>query len=201
MRLGGHSRMARQEDHLGTSLLLAELRERFAGFNLELHPDKTRLIEFGRFAADSRRRRREGKPETFDFLGFTHACSRTRKGSFAVLRFPIKRRMRAKLRAIKESLRRRMHQPVAQTGRWLESVLRGWYRYYAVPRTWAYLRSFRRHVMWLWWRTLRRRGDKRKASSAQVHRLAERWLPHPRILHPYPSQRLAVRTQGRSPVR
>ncbi|MFQ5807750.1 MAG: group II intron reverse transcriptase/maturase [Phycisphaerae bacterium] len=180
---------------------LGELGQRFARFNLELHPDKTRLIEFGRFAAERRRRRGEHKPETFDFLGFTHACSRTRKGRFAVLRYPIKRQMRAKLKAIKAELWRRMHRPVAETGRWLQSVVSGWLRYYAVPRTYRWLQRFRRHVMWLWWRTLRRRGDKRKSNWPQVYRLADRWLPVPRIWHPYPEQRLAVRTQGRSPVR
>jgi len=180
---------------------LTELRERFAKFNLELHREKTRLIEFGRFAAERRRRRGEGKPETFDFLGFTHACSRTRKGTFAVLRFPMKRRMRAKLKELKQALWRRMHCPVTETGWWLQSVVRGWLRYYAVPRTYRWLSSFRQHVMWLWWWTLRRRGDKRKLSWARLYRLAARWLPVPRILHPYPDERLAVRTQGRSPVR
>ena len=148
-----------------------------------------------------RLRPEEGRPETFDFLGFTHACSRTRKGTFALLRFPMKRRMRAKLKAIKQSLWRRMHRPVAETGRWLQSVVRGWLQYYALPRTSRWLSSFRWQVIWLWWRTLRRRGDKRKSNWPQVYRLAARWLPLPRILHPYPEQRLAVRTQGRSPVR
>ena len=180
---------------------LSELRERFAKFNLELHPEKTRLIEFGRYAAERRERRGAGKPETFDFLGFTHACSRTRKGTFAVLRFPIKKRVRAKLRAIKEALWRRMHRPVAETGRWLQSVVSGWLRYYAVPRTYPWLSSFLRHVLRLWRWTLCRRGDKRKPTWERAYRLAARWLPKPRILHPYPAQRLAVRTQGRSPVR
>lgn len=180
---------------------LGALHERLAKFNLELHPDKTRLIEFGRFAAERRKRRGQRKPETFDFLGFTHACSRTRKGAFMVLRYPIKQRMRAKLRAIKDGLRRRMHRPVAETGRWLQSVVRGWQQYYAVPRTYRWLKGFRLRVMWLWWRVLGRRGDKRKPNWPQVYRLAVRWLPLPRILHPYPAQRLAVMTQGRSPVR
>jgi len=180
---------------------LVALRQRFAKFNLELHPQKTRLFEFGRFAAERRRRRGEGKPQTFDFLGFTHACSRTRKGTFAVLRFPMKRRMRAKLKAIKQALWRRMHRPVAETGQWLQTVVSGWLRYYAVPRSSRWLNAFRRQVVWLWWRTLRRRGDKGKTSWERVYRLADRWLPPPRILHPYPDQRLRVRTQGRSPVR
>jgi len=180
---------------------LEELGQRLAKFHLELHPAKTRLIEFGRYAAERRARRGAGKPETFDFLGFTHACDATRTGRFIVLRFPRKRRMRAKLRAIKDALWRRMHRPVAETGVWLATVLRGWYRYSAVPRTSRWLATFRWHVLWLWWRTLRRRGDKRKMSRAQRYRLAARWLPLPRIVHPYPAQRLAVRTQGRSPVR
>ncbi len=180
---------------------LGELRRRFAKFNLELHPDKTRLLEFGRFAAEGRKRRGRGKPETFDFLGFTHACSRTRKGRFTVLRYPISRLVRAKLRSIKEGLWRRMHRPVAETGRWLQSVVSGWQRYYAVPLTYRWLNRFRLRVMWLWWRSLRRRGDKRKTTWPQVYRLASRWLPPPRILRPYPDQRLTVRIQGRSPVR
>jgi len=180
---------------------LGELHQRLAKFNLELHPDKTRLIEFGRFAAERRKRRGQRKPETFDFLGFTHACSRTRKGAFMVLRYPIKKRLRAKLAAIKDGLRRRMHWSVAETGRWLQSVVSGWLRYYAVPRTSPWLNMFRYRVIRLWWWTLRRRGDKRKSNWAQVFRLAAHWLPLPRILHPYPEQRLAVTTQGRSPVR
>ena len=180
---------------------LVELRQQLARFRLELHPEKTRLMEFGRFASENRRRRGEGKPETFDFLGFTHACSRTRKGTYTVLRFPMAGRIRRTLRAIKDSLKRRRHRPVAETGAWLAQVLRGWYRYYAVPRTSRWLSSFRWQVQWLWWRVLRRRGDKGKASWARAYRLGCRWLPYPRIVHPYPDQRLAVRTQGRSPVR
>jgi group II intron reverse transcriptase/maturase len=171
---------------------LGELRDRFARFNLELHPTKTRLIEFGRFAAERRARRGEGKPETLDFLGLTHVCSRTRKGTFAVLRIPIKKRMRAKLKAIAEGLRWRMHASVVETGKWLRLVLGGWYRFYAVPRSFPWLRSFRRQVMWLWWRVLRRRGDKGKITWERVYRLADRWLPKPRILHPYPDQRVRV---------
>lgn len=180
---------------------LVELRERFAKFHLELHPEKTRLIEFGRFAAERRQRQGQRRPETFNFLGFTHACDRTREGWFTILRLPMKRRMRAKLKALKETLRQRRHQPVAETGAWLEVVLRGWYRYYAVPRTFRWLWVFRRQLVWLWRQALRRRGDKRKATWAYVTRQAARWLPLPRILHPYPAQRLAVRTQGKSPVR
>ena len=180
---------------------LDALRRRLAQFGLELHPDKTRLIEFGRFASETRRRRGAGKPETFDFLGFTHACSRTRKGAFTVLRFPMASRMRRTLQAIREALHRRRHRPVAETGAWLAQVVRGWYRYFAVPRTSRWLSAFRWRVQWLWWRVLRRRGDKGKASWSRAYRLGQQWLPSPRILHPWPAARLAVRTQGRSPVR
>jgi len=180
---------------------LLELRERLAKFKLELHPEKTRLMEFGRFASEDRRRRGEGKPETFHFLGFTHACSQTRKGAYTVLRFPMAGRVRRTLRAIQESLKRRRHRPVVETGAWLAQVLRGWYRYYAVPRTSRWLSSFRWQVQWLWWRILRRRGDKGKASWKRAYRLGCRWLPYPRIVHPYPAVRLAVRTQGRSRMR
>ena len=179
----------------------AALSQRLAKFHLELHPEKTRLIEFGRFAADHRRRRGAGKPETFDFLGLTHACDRTRKGAFTVLRTPMKPRVRATLRALKAALWRRMHRPLSETGRWLQSVWRGWLQYYAVPRSYAWLAAFRRAVIWLWWRALRRRGDKKKITWKRLLRLADRWLPRPRILHPYPSQRLAVNTRGGSPVR
>jgi len=180
---------------------LAALRERFSKFNLELHGQKTRLIEFGRFAAENRQSRGDGKPETFDFLGFTHVCGKTRKGRFTVVRRPMKQRMRAKLRAIKQDLWRRMHRPIPETGSWLRSVVSGWYRYYAVPLTYRTLQSFRRQVMWLWYRTLRRRSDKDRTTWPRLYRLSDRWLPTPRILHPYPSERLCVTTQGRSRMR
>ena len=178
-----------------------QLRERLAQFKLQLHPDKTRLLEFGRYATERRQRRRQGKPETFDFLGFTHACDRTRRGDFTVLRFPSKKKMRAKLKALKDELRRRLHRPVAETGKWLASVLRGWYGYYAVPRTYRWLDRFRRHVVWLWRWTLRRRSHKDHTGWDRIYHLAARWLPTPRIIHPYPEKRLAVMTAGRSPVR
>jgi len=180
---------------------LAALRERFSKFNLELHGEKTRLIEFGRFAAENRQSRGDGKPEPFDFLGFTHVCGKTRKGRFTVVRRPMKQRMRAKLRAIKQDLWRRMHRPIPETGSWLRSVVSGWYRYYAVPLTYRTLQSFRRHVMWLWYRTLRRRSDKDRTTWPRLYRLSDRWLPTPRILHAYPSERLCVTTQGRSRMR
>lgn len=178
-----------------------ELQERFHKFNLELHAKKTRLIEFGRFAADSRAERGRGKPETFNFLGFTHICGKTRKGKFIVLRKPMKKRMQAKLKEIKIELRRRMHDPVPEVGCWLQSVVNGWYRYYAVPLTYRKLVSFRRRVGWLWMRTLRRRSQKIGVSRQRLYRLLDQWLPEPRILHPYPWDRLRVWTRGRSPVR
>ena len=178
-----------------------ELRERFHKFNLELHAEKTRLIEFGRFAAASRAERGRSKPETFNFLGFTHICGKTRKGKFIVLRKPMKKRMQAKLKEIKIELRRRMHDPVPEVGCWLQSVVNGWYRYYAVPLTYRKQVSFRRRVGWLWMRSLRRRSQKTGVSRQRLYRLLAQWLPEPQIVHPYPWDRLRVWTRGRSPVR
>jgi RNA-directed DNA polymerase len=172
--------------------LLQDLRERLAKFGLELHPDKTRRIEFGRSAETSRARRGEGKPETFDFLGFTHICGKTRNGAFTVRRQTIGKRMRAKLQEIKQQLRRRMHEPVPQTGKWLQSVVQGYFNYHAVPGNLDRLGDFRERVTRYWRRTLRRRGQRRPINWARLHRLADRWLPRPRVLHPYPAQRFAV---------
>jgi RNA-directed DNA polymerase len=180
---------------------LDELRERFRRFNLELHADKTRLLEFGRFAATKRQRRGQGKPQTFNFLGFTHACDKTRTGKFIVLRRTMAVRMRAKLRFIKQQLRKRLHEKVAQTGRWLRSVLSGHYRYYGVPRNGEALNRFRGAVWRLWWRSLCRRSQKGWLNLRRYVPLAARWLPLPRVYQPYPEQRLAVFIQGKSPVR
>ncbi|MFQ5927784.1 MAG: group II intron reverse transcriptase/maturase [Terriglobia bacterium] len=183
---------------------LVELRKRLAKFCLELHPDKTRIIEFGRFAAENRRRRGQGKPETFDFLGFTHSCAKTRKGKFAVLRQTKKKRMQRKLKAVKAELRRRLHQPVPEVGAYLRSVVLGHFRYYGVPRNGPALCSFRQGVVWLWWRSLRRRSQKHRRTKKlrrRFWRWVRRFLPNACILHPYPEQRLVVITQGRSPVR
>jgi group II intron reverse transcriptase/maturase len=171
-----------------------ELGQRFQKFNLELHTEKTRLIRFGRCAADGRTTQGQGKPETFNFLGFTHICGKTRKGKFIVLRKPMKNRMQAKLKEIKIELHRRMHDPVADVGRWLRSVVHGWYRYYAVPLTFRKLVSFRRRVGWLWIRTLQRRSQKPGNSRQCLYRLLAQWLPEPQILHPYPWERLRVMT-------
>jgi group II intron reverse transcriptase/maturase len=172
---------------------LYELRKRFTRFGLELHPEKTRLIEFGRYAAERRKQRRESKPETFDFLGFTHYCGTTRKGTFQLKRKPIAKRMRAKLKAIKQELRKRRHARVWAQGAWLRSVVQGWYRYYAVPDTSLYLQEFRTQVNRHWLRALRRRSQTgRRWSWAKMQPLLKRWIPQPHILHPYPTQRLHV---------
>jgi len=180
---------------------LSELRERFRKFNLELHADKTRLIEFGRFAAENRRRRGDGKPETFDFLGFTHVCDKTRNGKFIVLRQTMRQRLRAKLKQLKEELRTRWHVPIPAVGQWLRSVLLGHYHYYGVPRNQRKLNAFRYQVYRLWLRALRRRSQRQRRLYARMNRLATQWLPAPRVFHPYPEHRLCVNTRGRSPVR
>ena len=169
--------------------LLKEFRERLARFGLELHPEKTRLIEFGRFAGSSRERRGEGKPETFTFLGFTHYCGRTRNGSFTIWRRTAGKRLRAKLSEIQQTLRLRMHQPVGKVGEWLGRVVKGYYLYHAVPGNLSSLGVFRHRLCRMWRRVLRRRSQKRSLQWENLNRLFERWLPHPRILHPYPSTR------------
>jgi RNA-directed DNA polymerase len=173
-----------------------QLRERMAQFGLTLHPDKTRLIEFGRFAADNRDKRGEGRPETFAFLGFTHISGKTRKGWFQVKRQSIGKRMRSKLQEIKLQLRRRMHDPVGNTGRWLRSVVRGWLNYHAVPDNSQAIQQFRTQVTRLWLHSLRRRSQRgrHRWNWDRMNRLAESWLPKARVLHPYPDQRLIVTT-------
>jgi len=163
-----------------------ELRERFVKFNLELHAEKTRLLEFGRFAAERRQKRGEGKPATFDFLGFTHICGKTRPGRYTVLRQTIRKRRVAKLAEIRDQLRRRLHWPVGEVGQWLRLVLQGYYRYYAVPRNYPALRTFYNEVTRLWYRSLRRRSQKTRVNWKRMSTLVKRWLPRPRILHPYP---------------
>jgi len=172
---------------------LGDLGERFAEFSLELHPDKTRLIEFGPFAARNRRKRGLGKPETFDFLGFTHICGKGRSGGFWVKRITIKKRMRAKLAEVKYQVRRRRHQPIPEQGRWLASVVRGHYAYYAVPGNARAIRRFRFQVKWHWLKSLRRRSQRHRLTWQRMNRIAERWLPPARTLHPYPEARFAAR--------
>ena len=170
---------------------LENFRERLGKFGLELHPDKTRRIEFGRFAEQNRKRRGEGKPETFDFLGFTHISGKNRLGRFTVKRKTIRKRLRAKLREIKQQLRARMHDPVRQTGSWLKSIVQGHFNYYAVPGNLDSLGIFRERILGHWRHALCRRHQ-RPFSWTRALALAARWLPEPRVLHPYPAVRFAA---------
>jgi group II intron reverse transcriptase/maturase len=179
----------------------AELRERLAEFNLELNAEKTRLIRFGRFAAQQRTERGLGKPETFQFLGFTHICGKTKAGRFKLKRVTDKKRMRKKLSAVKAELIRRRHLPIPDQGRWLASVIRGHCNYYAVPDNSAAINAFRYRLIGHWLMALRRRSQRTRLTWKRMYRLAERWLPQVRILHPWPNDRFDARTQGRSPVR
>jgi group II intron reverse transcriptase/maturase len=169
------------------------MRARLQEFSLSLHPEKTRLIEFGRHAAARRAQRGLGKPETFDFLGFTFVCGKSRRGRFLVERKTRRDRMRAKLGEIKEAMRRRRHQPIPVQGKWLRQVATGFFAYHAVPTNGRTLGAFRYHVTNLWRRTLRRRSQKDRTTWARMTKLADDWLPRPRILHPGPSHRFAVR--------
>jgi group II intron reverse transcriptase/maturase len=180
---------------------LVALRERFAKFALELHPEKTRLIEFGRFAAERRQKRGLGKPETFEFLGFTHICAKTRSGRFTLKRVTSKKRMRAKLSEVKAELMRRRHLPIPEQGRWLASVVRGHCNYYAVPSNSDAIIAFRTQATRHWCHALRRRSQRSRLDWERMNRLATRWLPPARVTHPYPEMRFDARTQGRSPVR
>jgi RNA-directed DNA polymerase len=180
---------------------LADLRERFAKFALELHPEKTRLIEFGRFAAERRQKQGLGKPETFEFLGFTHICAKTRSGRFTLKRVTSKKRMRAKLNEVKAELMLRRHLPIPEQGRWLASVVRGHCNYYAVPSNSDAIIAFRTQATRHWCHALRRRSQRSRLDWERMNRLATRWLPPARVTHPYPEARFDAKTQGRSPVR
>src|SRR5713226_6734548 len=169
------------------------MRERLTEFALTLHPEKTRLIPFGRFAAAERAKLGLGKPETFDFLGLTHICGRTRQGRFQIRRKSRRDRRSAKLREIKDELRRRILQPIPEQGRWLKLVITGYYAYHAVPTNSRSLGAFRDHVIRLWGRTLRRRSQKHTLTWERMGKVADDWLPQPRILHPWPSIRFAVK--------
>ena len=178
---------------------LNAVKERFGGFGLDLHPDKTRLIEFGRFASERRRERGQGKPETFDFLGFTHYCAETGQGRFQLGRKPEAKRMARTLKRLKEALRRRMHHKVVVTAKWLGKVVDGWLNYYAVPTSFLSLSRFADRLTRLWLRCLRRRSQKDRFSLASLMALRGAHWPKLEIRHPWPSQRLAVSTtQGRS---
>lgn len=173
----------------------AELTERFRKFQLELHPEKTRLLEFGPFAVENRKKRGEGKPETFNFLGFTHICGTKRSnGRFTVLRQTMRKRLQAKLSEVKTELRRRMHHPIPEVGQWLRSVVGGHIRYYGVPMNSPALLIFRFQVGWLWHRALSRRSQNGRVPWDRMRRLIARWLPPARVSHPYPLRRLGVVT-------
>jgi len=173
---------------------LTEFRDRLAKFGLELHAEKTRLIQFGRFAALNRKERGQGKPETFTFLGFTHFCGTRRSdGSFIVWRKTAKKRMVAKLQALKAELRRRMHEPLARVGEWVQTVLTGYYQYHAIPGNLAQLSLFRHRLRRLWRTVLRRRSQRGWVNWHRLGPLLDRWTPSPRVLHPYPEQRFAAR--------
>jgi RNA-directed DNA polymerase len=182
---------------------LADLKERLAQFALTLHPEKTRLIEFGRYAAANQSRRGDGKPDTFDFLGFTHICGRTKDGKgFQLWRRSARKRMQAKIRAIKDELRKRMHTPLAEQGKWLGSVVRGFFAYHAVPNNFPAISAFRYHVVVAWVRSLRRRSQRSTLTWDRMQVHLERYIPKARVLHPWPEARFRVRhTRGGSPVR
>ncbi len=171
---------------------LDAMRERLGEFALSLHPEKTRLIEFGRFAAGNRKRRGLGKPETFNFLGFTVICGKSRRGKFLIRRKSRRDRMRAKVQAIKQELQRRMHQPIPQQGNWLKQVVTGYFNYHAVPTNSRALGVLRHRVTMLWRRVLQHRSHKAEMTWARMRKLVNDWLPKPRILHPWPSARFAV---------
>jgi RNA-directed DNA polymerase len=169
------------------------LKERFLKFGLELHPEKTRLIEFGRFASDNRKKRNEGKPDTFTFLGFTHICGKTREnGKFTIWRHTIKKKMQKKLNEIRDELKIRMHDSIQDVGQWLKTVITGHYRYYGVPGNYEAMNIFRHSIGQLWIRSLKRRSQKVTITWEKMGKLIDRWLPKPHICHEYPSERIGV---------
>lgn len=189
------------EERTDAERFLRELKERFQKFALELHPDKTRLIEFGRFAAERRARAGWGKPETFDFLGFTHICGKARSGNFLLVRRTIRKRMRTKLVEVRAEIMRRRHQPIAIQGKWLGSVVRGYLAYHAIPTNTYAMQAFRREVVRRWHRALRRRGQRDRTSWRRMNVLARRWIPVALVQHPWPHKRFDVKTRGGSRVR
>jgi group II intron reverse transcriptase/maturase len=180
------------ENRTDAEQFLKEFQERLAKFGLELHPDKTRLIEFGRHAARNRKRHGKGKPETFTFLGFTHYCGQVRTGRFIVWRITAKKRMVAKLNAIKAELRRRKHDRSSAVGAWLRRVVMGYYQYHAVPGNMDQLRIFTYRVRWLWRGILVRRSQRAAVRWDRLNPFLDRWIPVPRLLHPYPAARFAA---------
>jgi group II intron reverse transcriptase/maturase len=180
---------------------LAELKERFRKFGLELHSEKTRLIEFGRHAAEERARRGEGKPETFGFLGFTHLCGKTRNGRFTVIRQTMRKRLKAKLKTVGTELKRRMHAGIPALGAYLRAVMTGHMQYYAVPLNLAAVKEFRQGLVLLWRQSMSRRSQRARVTWERMKELEKRWIPPAHICHPYPDQRVRVMTQGRSRMR
>ena len=184
---------------------LEQLRERVQKFGLELHPDKTRLIEFGRFAAERRKKRGEGRPETFNFLGFTHICGTNHEtGNFAIYRKTIGKRMAAKLKDIKAQLRMRLHLGTGGTAKWLEQVMRGYFQYHAVPGNGSRMKGFRREVARIWYRTLRRRSQRSRLTWERFSERLDSLLPPVQILHPYPDIRFDAKhpsIRGKNRVR
>jgi group II intron reverse transcriptase/maturase len=168
---------------------LADFRGRLAKFGLELHAEKTRLIEFGRLARSSRQARGEGEPESFTFLGFTHYCGINSAGKFTIRRQTARKRLEAKLQQVKQTLRARMHEPVPRVGEWLRRVLNGFYQYHAVPGNWDSLKRFRFQIGRYWRHVLKRRSQRGRYTAAQMARLYDRWLIQPRMVHPYPTER------------
>jgi hypothetical protein len=171
---------------------LEAMRERLGTFALSLHPEKTRLIEFGRFATRNRKERGLGKPETFNFLGFTFICGTSRRGTFLIKRKSRRDRMRAKLKEIKTELRRRMHQSIPVQGKWLRQVVTGYYNYHAVPTNSRALALVWIEITKRWRRVLNRRGQRARLTWTRILKLANHWLPQPHILHPWPNRRFAV---------
>ena len=182
---------------------LEQLRERLRKFGLELHPEKTRLIEFGRYAADRREKRGEGKPETFNFLGFTHICGTNHKtGKFTVLRKTIGKRMAAKLKEVRAKLRQRMHESPKETGKWLVQVVRGYFQYHAIPGNWARLKAYRQDVLRMWYQTLRRRSQRSRLTWMSFQNGLGSLLPPVQILQPYPNVRFDAKyIRGKNRVR
>ena len=172
---------------------LSEFQERLRKFGLELHPEKTRLIEFGRRARQNRKARGEGDPESFTFLGFAHQCGTNSRGNFVIWRQTARKRLEAKLQQVKQTLRERMHEPVPEVGKWLRRVLNGFYQYHAVPGNWASLSLFRERIGRYWGHALQRRSQRGRPGADRLTRLFTRWLPRPRLLHPYPEVRFAAR--------
>lgn len=173
---------------------LRDMKQRMSRFGLRLHSDKTRLVEFGRYAVSNREKRGLGKPSTFNFLGFNHQCGRTRKGWFTIRRKTIGKKMQQKIREVKAELRNRMHDPVPEQGAYLRSVVLGHTRYFGVPTNSRSINNFRREVCRLWFRTLRRRSHKHRLTWNRMERLIAKWIPSAIVCHPYPSKRLCVTT-------